>query len=212
MTRERALLRGAGAASIVVLGLVTVVLLLRLGRPIFARPVLAAALFVAAVVWAWMRRERWWHASAELGLDGVAFGGRKGKLPRFLRWSDVRDVSLRGDQVLFHTSRGPIEVQPLDPRTFATQVQSRLEAFRRRDRVEVPHQLLAEDPDEGVYRQASLPSDVLVRVATDPSLDDELRALAAELAARAGERGALEELAEETADPAMRAYLDKLLR
>lgn len=213
MSRERLLLRGAGGkAPLVALALLLTVVLLRLGRPLFARPLLATGLLGVAAAWAWLRRDRWWRATAELGADGIAFGGRKGRLPTFLRWSEVEEVQRRGDQVLLVTTRGPLSLAPLDPETFVARVRAKLEAFRHRERAQVPHQLLAEDPDEGVYRQAALPGDVLVRVARDPSLDDELRALAAELAAEAGERHALEELAEETADPAMRAYLGKLLR
>lgn len=212
MTRERLLLRGAGRLGpLVGLGFLAALLLLRFGRPIFTQPLLAAALLAALAVWAWWTRDRWWHAVAELGVDGIAFDGRRGKLPRFLRWSEIRAVERAGERLTLRTSTGPLVVEPFDPEAFHAGVTAHLEAYRRRPRVEVPHRLLAEDPDEGAYRDPSLPGDVLVRVAADPGLDDELRALAAELAVEAGERRALEELAEATADPAMRAYLDKLL-
>ncbi|MEM9069302.1 MAG: hypothetical protein AAGE52_12385 [Myxococcota bacterium] len=212
MSRTDLELRGEGSLFSVAMLVLPFLLLILMGRFLFTQPWLGTVTLLCLAALVYKTRNAWWNAVAVVGSDGIALRGRRGKRPALIRWREVRAITLEGPDVVIHRKdAAPVALQPVrNLKGCEILLRRRWEEFQDRPAVAIPRELSGDEP-EGVYRTATTTPAVLVRVAADPALDDELRARAAEMAAERGEQSALRDLADETADPAMRAFLEGLL-
>lgn len=167
-------------------------------------------------------------ARASVGADGLATERCK-KVPRFVPWSSVHDVFVESHSIL-ERHRGSDTPARFDalclrlnngdliriPRVHDAQglldaSLEALEAWRAREPIDVPESLHA-DSGHDAYREAAIPTPLLVRVAQEPDVDEEVRVRAAKRAASAGGKAALKEVVDVMADREMRKKLRQAMR
>ena len=221
-----------GAAVFVlplIAGVLTVLLLsldqLRAGRV----EALAGILWALFTLYVGVRQLLFGRAS--VGADGLAIDRGK-NLPRFVPWSLVEEVTIehnhlggvfepnpddpprRLDLVCLRLSDGrSVRIaRVVDPARLHASIVEALEAYRARDELNVPEALTEDVQDQAGYREAAIPTPLLVRVAEDPVVDPEVRVRAAKRAASAGGKGAMKEAVEVMADREMRKRLKEAIR